>query len=271
MNTTTTATAPPTTTSDPAGAPTRATSTDSQIAAGAASTGSAPAAPAVPARRVAGVLAVRPLLILALGLVLLGANLSLMYANALVVIVDAMALAAVAVAMRAECRRLRDLFGPWRWTDLAWGALLMVILTVGFFVSNFAANLIVYGGAPPMTAGSAPSIPLWVGLIAFLIAPLTIALSEEAVYRGYAEPRLQRHLGRIGALVLVAVVFAVQHVGFSLSSGPDVAAKVLTTLFAGLILGGLWLWMRRLMPLVLAHWGLDLLFLGLPTLAIALL
>lgn len=264
MSTATSSTAPPTTTAaddqatghlSPA-VPTSATGADASTAS---------------ATRVAGVLAVRPLLILAMGALLLGANLSLMYANALVVIVDVIALAVVAAAMRAEGKRLRDLFTPWRWVDLAWGALLLVILTVGFFASNFAANLIVYGGAPPMPAGPAPSVPLWVGLVAVLIAPLSIAVAEEAVYRGYAQPRLQRHLGRIGALVLVAVVFGIQHVGFALSSGPDVAAKVLTTIFAGLILGGLWLWMRRLMPLVLAHWGLDLLFLGLPTLAIALL
>jgi membrane protease YdiL (CAAX protease family) len=220
---------------------------------------------------VAGVLALRPVLILLLGLGLLVANVSLIYSNALVVIVDLLALGVLAVAMRAEGRRLRDLFGRWRWVDLAWGALLLVILVVGFLAAGFAANLLVFGGAPPASTTSAPSVPLWVGLVAVLIAPLTIALSEEAVYRGYAQPRLERHLGRIGSLLVVAVVFGLQHVGFALTSGPDVAAKVLTTVLAGVLLGGLWLWLRRLMPLVLAHWGLDLLFLGLPTLALALL
>lgn len=228
-------------------------------------------APVAPMLRIAGVLALRPVLILALGAGLLALNLSLVYSNALVVVVDVIALAVVGLAMPAEGRRLRDLFGPWRWLDLAWGALMLVIVLIGFLVSNVAANLIVHGGAPPAAAGAAPSIPLWAGLVAFLVAPLSIALAEEAVYRGYAQPRLQRGLGRIGSLVVVAIVFGLQHIGFALTSGPDVAAKVLTTLFAGLILGGLWLWMKRLMPLVLAHWGLDLLFLGLPTLALALL
>lgn len=246
------------------------------LAADQPAAGQAPAeagldAPRVPLARIIGVLAVRPVLILLLGVGLLAANLSLMHANALVVLVDLAALWLVALAMRAEGRRLRDLFGPFRWIDLAWGALLLVILVVGFFASNVAANLLVHGGAPPAPTGAMPSVPLWVGLVAVLIAPLTIALSEEAVYRGYAQPRLQPRLGRLGALVVVAIVFGLQHIGFALTSGPDIAAKVLTTLFAGLLLGGLWLWMRRLMPLVLAHWGLDLLFLGLPTLALALL
>ena len=223
-----------------------------------------------PALRLIGVLAIRPVLILALGLILIAARTSLIYANALVVIVDVAALAAVALAMRAEGRGLRDLFRPWRWVDLAWGALMLVILTVGFLVSNFVANLIVYHGAPPMPTGATPSVPLWVGLVAVIVAPLTIALAEEAVYRGYAQPRLAGRIGTALALIIVAVVFGIQHIGFALTSPADVAAKVLTTLFAGLILGGLMVWMKRIAPLVLAHWGLDLLFLGLPTLMLAL-
>lgn len=227
------------------------------------------APPPVPVTRLIGVLAVRPVLILALGMILVAANVSLVYSNALVVLIDIAALAAVALAMRAEGRGLRDLFRPWRWVDLAWGALMLVILLVGFLASNFAANLIVYGGAPPVS-DELPSVPLWVGLVAAIVAPLTIAVAEEAVYRGYAQPRLAGRIGTALALIVVAIVFGVQHIGFALTSPADVAAKVLTTLFAGLILGALMLWMKRIVPLVLGHWGLDLLFLGLPTLMLAL-
>lgn len=222
-----------------------------------------------PALRVLCVLAVRPVLILALGATLLAANLSLLYANALVVAVDVVALIVVALAMRAEGSGLLALFRPWRWMDLLWGALMLVILLAGFLASNYAANLIVYGGAPPMPS-VAPDIPLWAGLIAVLVAPFTIAVSEEAVYRGYAQPRLADRIGTALALILVAIVFGAQHIGFALTSPEDVAAKVLTTCFAGLVLGGLMLWMKRIAPLVLGHWGLDLVLLGLPTLLIAL-
>ena len=228
-----------------------------------------PDAPLVPALRLAGVLAVRPVLILALGLGLLAANASLLYANALVVLADLAALAVLAAALRAEGRSLLDLLRPWRWVDLAWGALMLVILLIGFLASSFVANLLVYGGAPPMSR-SMPDIPLWVGLVAVLVAPLTIAVSEEAVYRGYAQPRLARRTGTLPAVLAVAAVFALQHAGFALTSPADVAAKLLATLFAGLILGALMLWMRRIAPLILGHWGLDVLLLGLPTLAIAL-
>lgn len=237
----------------------------------------APAAPIVPVApvaktpllRIIGVLAVRPVLVLALGLILVATNLSLIYANALVVIVDIAALAVVALAMRAEGSNLRAFFKPWKWVDLAWGALMLVLLTVGFLISNFAANLIVYHGAPPVS-GEVPSVPLWVGIVAVLIAPFTIAVAEEAVYRGYAQARLAGHIGTAVSLILVAVVFGIQHIGFALGSPEAIASKVLTTLFAGIILGALMLWMKRIAPLVLAHWGFDLLFLGLPTLFLAL-
>ncbi|MFC0673668.1 CPBP family intramembrane glutamic endopeptidase [Brachybacterium hainanense] len=241
---------------------------DSAAHRSAASPTSSASAP-VPALRLAAVLAVRPVLILLLGLGLLAANRSLLLANALVVVVDLAALAVVALAMRAEGRSLLDLLRPWRWIDLAWGALMLVILLIGFLASNVAANLIVYGGAPPMPT-ALPEVPLWAGLLAVLVAPLTIAAAEEAVYRGYAQPRLAGRIGAPLALVLVALVFGLQHIGFALTSPADVAAKVLTTLFAGLILGALMLWMKRIAPLVLGHWGLDLLFLGLPTLALSL-
>lgn len=224
----------------------------------------------VPLPRILTVLAVRPVLILAMGFALLATNLSLIYANALIVIVDLAALAVVALAMRTEGRKLRDLFRPWRWVDLAWGALMLVILLVGFLASNFAANLIVYGGAPPVTSTVTPNVPLWVGLVALIAAPFTIAVAEEAVYRGYAQPRLAQRLGTAFALILVAAIFGLQHIGFALTSPADIAAKVLTTIFAGLILGALMLWMKRIAPLALGHWGLDLLMLGLPTFFLAL-
>lgn len=222
-----------------------------------------------PLLRIAGVLSLRPVLILAMALGLLAANFSLMYTNALIVIVDVITLITLAAAMKAEGSSLGSLFGRWRWIDLAWGALMLVIVIVGFFVSNYAANLIVYGGAPPFST-DAPVVPLWLGLIALIVAPATIAFAEEALYRGYAQPRLAGRIGTAFSLIIVAIIFGVQHIGFALGSVEDVLAKVLTTFFAGLILGALMLWMKRIMPLALAHWGLDILFLGLPTFYLAI-
>lgn len=223
----------------------------------------------VPVTRVLATLSARVALILALGFILIASQLSLIYANALIVIIDLATIAIVWLAMRAEGRKLREFFTPWRWVDLGWGALMLVLLVIGFLASNIAANLIVYGGAPPIPE-TMPEVPLWVGIIALTLAPLTIAIAEEVLYRGYAQSRLAGRLGTALSLILVAVIFGAQHIGFALDSAESIAAKVLTTLFAGLILGALMLWMKRTAPLILGHWGLDLLFLGIPTFVFAL-
>lgn len=225
---------------------------------------------AVPLRRVAGVLAVRPVLLLAMGLALVAAGASLIWMNGLIILVDLIALVVVHRALRAEGRSLADLFRPWRWADLAWGLLMFVIVMIGFVAVSFAANLIVYQGAPPASGLPLPQIPLWFGLLALIVMPLTVAVSEEAVYRGYAQPRLGRRWGTAVSLLVVAFVFGLQHIGFSLTDPSAVLARVIATFLAGIMFGLLWLWLRRITPLVIGHWLLDVVGLGLPTLMLAL-
>ena len=47
-----------------------------------------------------------------------------------------------------------------------------------------------------------------------------------------------------------------------------VVARVLTTFLVGLVLGALYIWLKRLAPLVFAHWLIDVLGLGLPILVL---
>ena len=46
-------------------------------------------------------------------------------------------------------------------------------------------------------------------------------------------------------------------------------SRVLATILVGLVLGALYLWLKRLAPLVVAHWLIDVLGLGLPILVLA--
>lgn len=220
--------------------------------------------------RIAGVLALRPVLLLAFGLTVLFAQLPWTWLNLLIIPVDLISLAVVHLALRAEGRSLVDLFRPWRWIDLAWGLLMIVICTVTFVAGSVIGSRVAYLGAPPAQSGALPSVPLWMGLVCFLVMPATIALAEEAVYRGYAQPRLSGRIGTIASLLVVAVVFGVQHLGIALSSPQAAIAKILATLITGIVFGLLMLWMRRICPLVIGHWGLDLLGLGLPMLLLAL-
>ena len=97
--------------------------------------------------------------------------------------------------------------------------------------------------------------------------PVTIALAEEGLYRGYAAEVLESRFHKNAALVVIAFFFALQHAALTPLSPRAQLARFITTFLGGLLLGGMrWRCRRGLWPLVVAHWGLDVLGLGLPIL-----
>ncbi len=192
---------------------------------------------------------------------------SLIMTNALILIVDLATIGVVIMMVRRRGIGFGALVGRFRPADARWSLLMLAVLAVGFLAASVIGNLIAYGGAPAV-AGQL-SVPLWVGLGA-LPAALTIGLAEEVLYRGIALDQLTRRVGWVGALLITAVFFALQHIPLALISGPAVLAKVIMTFLVGLLLAGLMLRLRRLWPLVLSHAVIDLIFLGLPTLLAAL-
>ena len=109
-------------------------------------------------------------------------------------------------------------------------------------------------------------MPLWLGLLSVTIMPVTIGLAEEALYRGYLQPRLQGRIGLVWAVLAASAVFGLQHIGFALPDPQAIVASVVRTFLAGLVFAGLLMWRKRVMPLAVGHWLLDLLGLGLPVL-----
>lgn len=192
----------------------------------------------------------------------------MIWLNIAIVAVDLITLAAVTRVLHREGRTLRELFAWGGISDLGWSLLVLVILTVTLFATSYLANLIVYGGgAPPIPpAGAQP--PLWYGLWTLLIMPVTIALAEEYLYRGWAQPALtERWGGRWIAWIVVALAFGAQHIALSLTSPEAAVARFLAMFLCGLVFGALYWRFRRLAPpLIIAHWLLDVLFLGLPNL-----
>ena len=199
----------------------------------------------------------------------LAASGSLIWISPATVLIDVLTLAMLALLMRREGRSLADLYRPFLLRDIGWGLLAFIGTVVVWFVASFIGNLIAYHGAPPMGAMSA-RLPMWAGLLCFAVMPLTIALAEEGLYRGYLQPRIGVRFGAGMALVVPALAFSLQHLGFALSSPEAAVAKLVTTLIAGLFFGALMMAWKRTMPTVIAHWMLDLLFLGLPILMMAL-
>ena len=220
------------------------------------------AAPVIgtPWSRLALAVGVRPGLIIAIGAVLVAMGHSLLWMNVVIIMVDVVTLALVHRLLRAEGRGLSDLL-RFRGADIGWGLLCGLIVMIAWMPASFIGNLIAYQGAPP--ASSYPSVPLWLGLLSVTIMPVTIGLAEEALYRGYLQPRLQ---GRIGLVLAASAVFGLQHIGFALPDPQAIVASVVRTFLAGLVFAGLLMWRKRVIPLAVGHWLLDLLGLGLPVL-----
>lgn len=225
-------------------------------------------APTVPLGRLALAALARGGAILLAGAALAASG-SLIWISPATILIDVLTLAMLALLMRKEGRSLTDLYRPFLLRDIGWGLLAFIGTVVVWFVASFIGNLVAYHGAPPMGAMSA-RLPMWAGLLCFAVMPLTIALAEEGLYRGYLQPRIGVRFGAGMALVVPALAFSLQHLGFALSSPEAAVAKLVTTLIAGLFFGALMMAWKRTMPTVIAHWMLDLLFLGLPILMMAL-
>ena len=192
-------------------------------------------------------------------------NRALLWANVTVVIVDVITLLVLSRLQARQDRRLRDLLAP-SWSGTAWGLLAFIILQIGFSASTFIGILVAYQGDPP-ASGVLHGVPVWMGWWALLVMPVTIALAEEGLYRGYAAEALESRFHKAAALVVIAFFFALQHAALTPLSPRAQLARFITTFLGGLLLGGMrWRCRRGLWPLVVAHWGLDVLGLGLPVL-----
>lgn len=188
---------------------------------------------------------------------------NLLWQNVAIVGVDLVSLAVATAVLRRHGGTLRGLISP-RAADVGWGLLAAVIAIAGFFAASFVANFIAYGGPPPAPTGAAPTIPLWFGLWCLLVMPVTIAVAEEVVYRGVGQGALSAHWGRWAGLLVMAAVFGLQHLALTPPDPQAWVARYLTTFLAGLMFGLLYWWFKRLSPLIVGHWLLDVLGLGLP-------
>lgn len=195
---------------------------------------------------------------------------AMIYANVFIVAVDLITLAVVARLVSRRGGRLRQVVGPIRWgRDLLLALPITLAVIVGFVVASYAGNLIVYAGPPPVAGGTfAP--PLWLGIWSITIMPITVAIAEEILYRGVALHALKVRFGAAPAVLITAVFFGLQHAALSTDSLSSALARVITTFLAGLLFAFFAIKVRRLLPIIVAHWALDVVGLGLPMLMAAL-
>lgn len=204
------------------------------------------------------------------------------YAQALgnvptVLLADVVTIAVIAWLARREGLRLRDLVGIVRGRilrDVGLGLGVGVLLYIAFAVAVLAGSAVAVGlfGAAALAPSGAPlALPLWYGLWTLLVLPVTVGIAEELLYRGWAQPRMRVLTGHPRwAVVLVALAFGVQHVAFELSDPVAAVARFVTTFLVGIVLGMLYLRLRRLLPLIVGHWLLNVVGLGVPALLVSL-
>lgn len=131
---------------------------------------------------------------------------------------------------------------PW-WFRLA-PALVMMILFNGIFG--------VYIYLVSRYSGGWPSYPEWSlaqRIFMVTVVPLTAALSEEFIWRGYLLTRMLQRMTPWRAILLSAISFAFIH-----GIMPD---RFLITLLLGIVAGYYYYRERKLLPLIAAHLILD--------------
>ncbi len=140
----------------------------------------------------------------------------------------------------------------------AWlGLALIPVSLVFIFGGTYAAGWIAYGApAPPYFLGG---LPLPAALYGVLVWPFLWGLAEQMTYNGYLLPRLQVLFRNTGvAIAVVAFVWSLQHVFMPLTfDAKFMEYRLLAALPLAVFETLLYLRLRRLLPLAIAHALMD--------------
>eukprot|EP01027_Heterolobosea_sp_BB2_P007878 GEZU01011696.1.p1 GENE.GEZU01011696.1~~GEZU01011696.1.p1 ORF type:complete len:287 (-),score=7.93 GEZU01011696.1:108-968(-) len=162
---------------------------------------------------------------------------------------------------RREGLSMKSLLGfrPGFWKkDLLHAAALLIPGVVVCMIGLFGTSFLILGTMPPESM--VQSLPLVAAVGAAVLFPLTNALVETTTYMGYALPRLEvLTRSQALALLLSAVGLSAQHVAIPIIlDGPFLLWRLVSLLPLALFVGLVYIRMRRLMPLVLVHFLMDL-------------
>ena len=161
---------------------------------------------------------------------------------------------------RREGIRLFDLVGFERTRlvrDALLGVALIPVSLVFIFSGIYAAGWLLYGTlTPPLLFGH---LPLAAALYGVLVWPFIWGLTEQMTYNGYLLPRFQV-LSRSTSLAIVLVAFAwsLQHAFMPLTfDARFMAFRLLSSVPNSVFQTLLYLRLRRVLPLALAHALMD--------------
>ncbi|HVZ98995.1 MAG TPA: CPBP family glutamic-type intramembrane protease [Caulobacterales bacterium] len=175
-------------------------------------------------------------------------------------LIDAGCLALLWMLMRREGARLFDLLSFDRrrvGRDLLL-ALLLIAPSLVFILGGIGvASRLIYGSGEPH-AIFAP-LPLPAALYAGLVFPLIWGFTEQMTYNGYLAARIQVVSGSTAvAVALVAFSWSFQHVVMPIRFDADYALyRMISPIPFSVFIVLVYLRLRRLAPLAIAHWLMD--------------
>ena len=178
-------------------------------------------------------------------------------------LVDVGCLTCLFFLTRRENLRIRDLLGPLpRWVVPKGIACFLLIFPFFLLGGSLASWIVYHSGQAPMPAGEiwGRHLPLWGVLYSLLIWWPIWSATEELTYQGYLASRLaalSRH--RWIPYCLVGFWWALQH--SFIPFVPDwrlVLFRFLAFVPGVLVFLAIYLRTRRLAPLIVAHWMMDI-------------
>ncbi len=174
-------------------------------------------------------------------------------------LIDAGCLALLWILMRREGAKLIDLLSFDRtrlWRDVVLG-LLLVPPSLALIVGGVAAaSFLVYGA--PLAPLAFENLPLPAALYAVIVFPLLWGFTEQMTYNGYLTPRIQVLGGTIMAVALVGLPWSFQHAVMPVRFDLDyMLYRALAPIPFSTFIILVYLRIRRIIPLAIAHWLMD--------------
>jgi len=142
----------------------------------------------------------------------------------------------------------------------AWETLWLVFVGLGFGgISLYIFAFILFGSFIPPDL-MFQELPVWALIIAIILFPLSNGLVETTTYIGYALPRLQAITGRKWLAILFAgSALALQHIALPVvMDGNYMLWRFLSFVPLALVLGYIFTKTKRLVPIAIAHFLMDL-------------
>jgi membrane protease YdiL (CAAX protease family) len=138
----------------------------------------------------------------------------------------------------------------------------LLLLVIGLILGAIPLYLFSYmllgSFIPPATMFQ--PLPLWAMIIALILFPLSNGLVETTTYMGYALPRIRQKTGKLWlAITLAGLALAFQHVALPLVEDiPYMMWRFLSFVPLALVLGVIFSKTKRLLPIAIAHFLMDL-------------